>query len=96
MPKRPDLKVVITSATIETERFSKHFHDAPVLTVSGRTYPVEVRYRDPSEGNKTSETDILQGVCDAVEELQSEEDGDILIFASGSGKFATTPTLLVI
>lgn len=83
LPKRPDLKVVITSATIETERFSKHFHDAPVLTVSGRTYPVEVRYRDPSEGNKTSETDILQGVCDAVEELQSEGDGDILIFASG-------------
>ncbi|KPD23632.1 ATP-dependent RNA helicase HrpA [Idiomarina zobellii] len=83
LPKRPDLKVVITSATIETERFSKHFHDAPVLTVSGRTYPVEVRYRDPSEGNKTSETDILQGVCDAVEELQSEGVGDILIFASG-------------
>lgn len=83
LPKRPDLKVVITSATIETERFSKHFHDAPVLTVSGRTYPVDVRYRDPSEGNKASEADALQGVCDAVEELQNEGDGDILIFASG-------------
>lgn len=82
LSKRPELKLVITSATIETERFSKHFNDAPVLTVSGRTYPVEVRYRPPSEG-KASDTDVLQGLLDAVQELQTEGDGDILIFASG-------------
>lgn len=83
LPKRRDLKVVITSATIETERFSKHFHDAPVLTVTGRTYPVEVRYRPPKEDGKAADADVLQGVCDAVEELQRESEGDILIFASG-------------
>lgn len=82
LPKRPDLKLVITSATIETERFSQHFNDAPVLTVSGRTYPVEVRYRPPTDG-KASETDVLQGLLDAVQELQAEGPGDILIFASG-------------
>ena len=82
LPKRRDLKVIITSATIETERFSKHFNDAPVLTVSGRTYPVEVRYRPPTDG-KSSETDVLQGLLDAVQELQAEGPGDILIFASG-------------
>jgi ATP-dependent helicase HrpA len=83
LPKRRDLKVVITSATIETERFSKHFHDAPVLTVTGRTYPVEVRYRPPKEDGKAADEDVLQGVCEAVEELQRESEGDILIFASG-------------
>ena len=83
LPKRRDLKLVITSATIETERFSKHFHDAPVLTVTGRTYPVEVRYRPPREDGKAADADVLQGVCDAVEELQRESEGDILIFASG-------------
>lgn len=82
LPKRPDLKLIITSATIETERFSRHFNNAPVLTVSGRTYPVEVRYRPPAEG-KASETDLLQGILDAVQELQAEGPGDILIFASG-------------
>ena len=83
LPKRRDLKLVITSATIETERFSKHFHDAPVLTVTGRTYPVEVRYRPPREDGKAADADVLQGVCDAVEELQRESEGDILVFASG-------------
>lgn len=83
LPKRRDLKLVITSATIETERFSKHFHDAPVLMVTGRTYPVEVRYRPPKEDGKAADADVLQGVCEAVEELQRESEGDILIFASG-------------
>ncbi|WP_417447529.1 ATP-dependent RNA helicase HrpA [Idiomarina abyssalis] len=83
LPKRRDLKLVITSATIETERFSKHFHDAPVLTVTGRTYPVEVRYRPPKDDGKAADADVLQGVCEAVEELQRESEGDILIFASG-------------
>ncbi|QZN92027.1 ATP-dependent RNA helicase HrpA [Idiomarina abyssalis] len=83
LPKRRDLKLVITSATIETERFSKHFHDAPVLTVTGRTYSVEVRYRPPKEDGKAADADVLLGVCEAVEELQRESEGDILIFASG-------------
>ncbi len=81
LPKRPEFKLIITSATIETERFSKHFNNAPVITVSGRTYPVELRYR-PLETDDDS-GDVIQGVCDAVQELQREERGDILIFASG-------------
>lgn len=81
LPKRPDLKLIITSATIETERFAKHFNNAPILSVSGRTYPVEVRYR-PLEGDDDS-GDVVQGVCDAVTELYREASGDILVFASG-------------
>lgn len=81
LPQRPDLKLIITSATIETERFAKHFGDAPIISVSGRTYPVEVRYR-PLEGDEDS-GDVVQGVCDAVQELYREASGDILIFASG-------------
>jgi ATP-dependent helicase HrpA len=84
LPRRPDLKVVITSATIDTARFSEHFADAqgrpaPVIEVSGRTFPVEVRYR-PAEGENV---DTIQGVCDAVEELMHEGPGDILVFLSG-------------
>ncbi|RUO60198.1 ATP-dependent RNA helicase HrpA [Pseudidiomarina insulisalsae] len=81
LPKRPDLKLIITSATIETERFARHFGDAPIISVSGRTYPVEVRYR-PLEGDDDS-GDVVQGVCDAVQELYREPGGDILVFASG-------------
>ncbi|CAB0150083.1 hypothetical protein PSI9734_00650 [Pseudidiomarina piscicola] len=81
LPKRPDLKLVITSATIETERFANHFDNAPVISVSGRTYPVETRYR-PLEGDDDS-GDVVQGVCDAVTELYREASGDILIFGSG-------------
>lgn len=81
LPKRPELKLIITSATIETERFAKHFHDAPIIEVSGRTYPVELRYR-PLETDDDS-GDTVQGVCDAVQELYQEASGDILIFASG-------------
>lgn len=81
LPQRPDLKLIITSATIETERFAKHFGNAPVISVSGRTYPVEVRYR-PLEGDDDS-GDVVQGVCDAAQELYREASGDILVFASG-------------
>ncbi|WP_417689196.1 ATP-dependent RNA helicase HrpA [Pseudidiomarina sp.] len=81
LPQRPDLKLIITSATIETERFAKHFGNAPVISVSGRTYPVEVRYR-PLEGEDDS-GDVVQGVCDAAQELYREASGDILVFASG-------------
>src|SRR5918911_207063 len=82
LPRRPDLKVVVTSATIDPERFARHFGDAPVVEVSGRMYPVEIRYRpldengtmvddagDPDEGGPR---DQIQGICDAVDELAAE------------------------
>ncbi len=86
LPRRPDLKVIITSATIDPERFSKHFGDAPIVEVSGRTYPVEVRYRpiiDPDDPDADSDRDQTQAICDAVDELQHEGPGDILVFLSG-------------
>jgi ATP-dependent helicase HrpA len=86
LPERPDLKVVITSATIDPERFSRHFGDAPIVEVSGRTYPVEVRYRplvDPEDPDADPDRDQVQGILDAVDELQAEGPGDILVFLSG-------------
>ncbi len=83
LPKRPDLKVIITSATIDTERFSAHFDNAPVVEVSGRTYPVEVRYRPLDDPTQSEPKDQPQGICDAVVELFTEKDGDILVFCSG-------------
>ena len=76
LPRRPDLKVVVTSATIDPLRFSRHFDDAPVLEASGRTYPVEVRYR-PLE----QDTDQITGIVAACAELP--RDGDVLVFLSG-------------
>ncbi len=78
LPKRPDLKVIITSATIDPERFSRHFGGAPVVEVSGRTYPVEVRYRPLGEDD-----DQTQGIVEACRELVTEGPGDILVFLSG-------------
>ncbi|MGH8974314.1 MAG: ATP-dependent RNA helicase HrpA [Acidimicrobiia bacterium] len=78
LPQRPDLKVVVTSATIDTERFAVHFGGAPVVEVSGRTYPVEVRYRPPAEDAEQAEA-----ICEAVVELSREGPGDILVFLSG-------------
>jgi ATP-dependent helicase HrpA len=83
LPKRPDLKLIITSATIDTERFSEHFDNAPVIEVSGRTYPVEVRYRPLDDPNQPDPRDQPQGICDAVVELFTEGSGDILVFCSG-------------
>jgi ATP-dependent helicase HrpA len=77
LPRRPDLKVVITSATIDVERFAGMF-DAPIIEVSGRTYPVEVRYRPLAESDAG---DMLDGIADAIAELP--RDGDILVFLSG-------------
>ncbi|AKE41389.1 HrpA-like helicase [Corynebacterium kutscheri] len=77
LPKRPDLKVIITSATIDPERFSRHFNDAPIIEVSGRTYPVEIRYRPNEVGNPTD------GLIDALIELMGEGEGDILCFFAG-------------
>ncbi|WRZ92008.1 ATP-dependent RNA helicase HrpA [Streptomyces sp. NBC_01007] len=91
LPKRPDLKVVITSATIDPERFSRHFGDAPIVEVSGRTYPVEVRYRPLlEEDSEDSDRDQITAICDAVEELQAEGKGDILVFLSGEREIRDT------
>ncbi|MEJ2863161.1 ATP-dependent RNA helicase HrpA [Actinomycetospora flava] len=83
LPRRPDLKVIITSATIDPERFSAHFGDAPIIEVSGRTYPVEVRYR-PLVDEEGDQRDQVDGILDAVDELRGEgPDGDVLVFLSG-------------
>ncbi|MFJ6943159.1 ATP-dependent RNA helicase HrpA [Streptomyces wuyuanensis] len=95
LPKRPDLKVVITSATIDPERFSRHFGDAPIVEVSGRTYPVEVRYRPLlEEDSEESDRDQITAICDAVGELQKEGPGDILVFLSGEREIRDTADAL--
>ncbi|MGQ5634574.1 MULTISPECIES: ATP-dependent RNA helicase HrpA [unclassified Streptomyces] len=95
LPKRPDLKVVITSATIDPERFSRHFGDAPIIEVSGRTYPVEVRYRPLlEEDSEDADRDQITAICDAVEELQAEGPGDILVFLSGEREIRDTADAL--
>ena len=91
LPRRPDLKVIITSATIDVERFSKHFNNAPIIEVSGRTYPVEVRYRPVAEED---DQDQLQGILNAVNELQAEGRGDILIFMNGEREIRDTAEAL--
>ncbi|WKZ94266.1 ATP-dependent RNA helicase HrpA [Chimaeribacter arupi] len=90
LPKRPDLKVIITSATIDPQRFSRHFNNAPIIEVSGRTYPVEVRYRPVADDADDTERDQLQAIFDAVEELGREGPGDILIFMSGEREIRDT------
>ncbi|MEV7613314.1 ATP-dependent RNA helicase HrpA [Streptomyces sp. NPDC089799] len=96
LPKRPDLKVVITSATIDPERFSRHFGDAPIVEVSGRTYPVEVRYRPLlEEDSEESDRDQITAICDAVDELQKEGPGDILVFLSGEREIRDTADALI-
>ncbi|MFB8771876.1 ATP-dependent RNA helicase HrpA [Streptomyces broussonetiae] len=95
LPKRPDLKVVITSATIDPERFSRHFGDAPIIEVSGRTYPVEVRYRPLlEEDGDDADRDQITAIVDAVEELQAEGPGDILVFLSGEREIRDTADAL--
>lgn len=88
LPKRPDLKVIITSATIDSARFAAHFSRAlggahvPVIEVSGRTYPVEIVYR-PLEGEDGGAIDMVDGICEAVDELADLGPGDILVFLPG-------------
>ena len=97
LPKRPDLKIIITSATIDPERFSKHFNDAPIIEVSGRTFPVDVRYNPISDIKKDdmeAEGDQLQGIFDAVDELCAEGPGDILIFLNGEREIRDTADAL--
>lgn len=95
LPKRPDLKVVITSATIDPERFARHFGEAPIVEVSGRTYPVDVRYRPLlEEDSEDSDRDQITAICDAVDELQSEGPGDVLVFLSGEREIRDTADAL--
>ncbi|MFF4603531.1 ATP-dependent RNA helicase HrpA [Streptomyces sp. NPDC001339] len=118
LPRRPDLKVVITSATIDPERFARHFGSfasvdggqsgtgtsegdgegapsAPIVEVSGRTYPVEVRYRPLlEEGGEDADRDQITAICDAVGELQAEGPGDILVFLSGEREIRDTADAL--
>jgi ATP-dependent helicase HrpA len=94
LPQRPDLKVIITSATIDPESFSKHFDGAPIVEVSGRTYPVEIRYRplvadEPTDDDEdapeseAADRDYLEGINAALDELARESMGDVLVFLSG-------------
>ena len=95
LPRRPDLKLIITSATIDPQRFSRHFDNAPIVEVSGRTYPVEVRYRSLEEpDDEGQERDQIQGICDAVEELSAEAPGDVLVFLSGEREIRDTAEAL--
>ncbi|MFI5616226.1 ATP-dependent RNA helicase HrpA [Streptomyces sp. NPDC051567] len=95
LPRRPDLKVIITSATIDPTRFSRHFGDAPVVEVSGRTYPVEVRYRPLlEEDSEDSDRDQITAICEAVDELQAEGPGDVLVFLSGEREIRDTADAL--
>ena len=83
--KRRDLKVIVTSATIDTERFAKHFDDAPVISVEGRTYPVEVRYRAlEGEGEQAGERTVNEAIVGAVDEItRLDARGDVLVFLPG-------------
>ena len=92
LPRRPDLKVIITSATIDPERFAAAFSGAPIVEVSGRTYPVEVRYRPLRDGGE--DADLGQAISDAVDELSAEGPGDILVFLSGEREIRDTADLL--
>ncbi len=85
LPKRPDLKVIITSATIDAERFSQHFSKAPVIEVSGRLYPVDIRYRpvQTEEAEEDDERDLYDAIVDACDELNRIGPGDILVFLPG-------------
>jgi ATP-dependent helicase HrpA len=112
LPRRPDLKVIITSATIDPQRFAAHFADprtgepAPVVEVSGRTYPVEVRYRpiaDPDKATQdraaqdranSEDRDQVQAISDAIDELSRQGPGDILVFLSGEREIRDTADAL--
>ncbi|WP_347989988.1 ATP-dependent RNA helicase HrpA [Methylomonas sp. AM2-LC] len=96
LPKRPDLKLIITSATIDPERFSNHFNQAPIVNVSGRTFPVDIRYRPIELIEEDDETaaDLQQAILDAVDELHRDIQGDILIFLSGEHEIRETTEAL--
>jgi ATP-dependent helicase HrpA len=95
LPRRPDLKLVITSATIDPGSFSRHFGDAPIIEVSGRTYPVEIRYRplvaevtedEDADPATAADQDPIEGINAAIDELAREGTGDVLVFLSGENE----------
>ncbi len=95
MPRRPDLKLIITSATLDAEKFAKHFSGAPIMQVSGRSYPVEVRYRPMQENAEGSIEDIPQAVCAALDELAiTGLRGDVLVFLPGEREIRDTAEAL--
>jgi len=103
LPKRKDLKVIITSATIDPQSFSRHFDDAPIIEVSGRTFPIEIRYRPvvsekQGESDPDAETtadDYIDGVVSAIKELEREEAGDVLVFLSGESEIRDAQDAIV-
>jgi ATP-dependent helicase HrpA len=110
LPRRPDLKVIVTSATIEPRRFAAHFSGAPIIEVSGRGHPVEIRYRplevpvstaahdDPDDPDdeivRTEIRDEVEAIVDAVHELEAEPPGDVLVFLSGEREIRDTAEAL--
>ena len=97
LPRRPDLKLIITSATIDPQKFSNYFggpQKAPIIEVSGRTYPVEIRYRDLHLHEENDPIEIEEGIIEAVKELQYEKEGDILVFLPGEREILETADLL--
>ncbi|MCU1569478.1 MAG: ATP-dependent helicase HrpA [Naasia sp.] len=97
LPQRPDLKVIVTSATIDPESFARHFASAdgtpaPIVEVSGRTYPVEIRYRplvsdgSDEDAHRPEDRDLFEGITDALDELAREAPGDVLVFLSGENE----------
>jgi len=95
LPRRPDLKIIITSATIDPQRFSKHFNDAPIIEVSGRTYPVDVLYR-PLEAQTEDEQDMemTDGILHAIDRLWESGPGDVLVFLAGEREIRETAEAL--
>jgi len=99
---RPDLKVIITSATIDPESFSKHFDGAPIIEVSGRTYPIEIRYRPVAQDDSAEDDfdeshtadDYIDGIAKALRELEREEPGDTLVFLSGESEIRDAQELI--
>ncbi len=96
LPKRPELKLIITSATIDAQRFSEHFGNAPVIEVSGRLYPVEVRYRPiEAEDEDEKEIDLPEVIADAVDEVSRlSVTGDVLVFLPGEREIRETAEVL--
>ncbi len=99
LPRRPDLKLVITSATIDTEKFSKHFDNAPVITVSGRGFPVDIEYQpleSKGEDSEPGDKDLYRGIADAVRQVSRiDPRGDILVFLSGEREIREAGEYLV-
>ncbi len=89
LPRRPDLRVIVTSATIDTARFAEHFGGAPVVEIPGRTFPVEIRYR-PVLATGGRDADLIDATCAAVAELAALPAGDILVFCSGEREIRDT------